>query len=118
MNAHSNAKAQPATLIQADLFATPCAAPEGFRYQPNLIDDGEVAELVQKLGQLAFEPFDFHSYIANRQVVSFGLHYDYGSRRLNTAAEIPIWLMALRQRAAALAEKNGRLLRARSDQQI
>jgi hypothetical protein len=37
-------------------------------------------ELVRHLEALSFQPFDFHGHLANRQVVGFGLRYDYDRR--------------------------------------
>ena len=36
--------------------------------------------LARELAQLPFKPFDFHGYLANRQVVSFGDRCDYDRR--------------------------------------
>jgi alkylated DNA repair dioxygenase AlkB len=53
---------------------------------------------------LAFEPFDFHGYIAKRRIVEYGWEYDFGTRKANTAPEIPEFLVPIRARAAAFAE--------------
>lgn len=90
-------------LGQGDLFAAAPAAPEGFRYQPGLIGAEEEAALVAALATLPFEPFDFHGYKANREVVGYGWAYDPARRAIAEAAPIPAWLHGLRARAAAFA---------------
>jgi len=76
MNAQFPPKAPTAQVKQPDLFGAAKATPDGFRYQPDLIDGLEEADLVRRLGELPFEPFDFHGHLANRQVVGFGLRHD------------------------------------------
>lgn len=95
-----------APLAQGDLFApapSQPAEPEGFRYQPGLITAQEEAALLAELAALPFEPFDFHGYKANREVVSYGWSYAYESRRIVKAEPIPAFLHGLRARAAAFA---------------
>ena len=103
MNAQFPPKAPTAQVKQPDLFGAAKATPDGFRYQPDLIDGLEEADLVRRLGELPFEPFDFHGHLANRQVVGFGLRYDYASRQVRAAPTIPDWLMPLRDKVGAFA---------------
>ncbi len=92
-----------AAQTQADLFATPPAMPEGFRYQPNLIGQGDHDDLAALLATMPFKPFDFGGRLANRQVVTFGFGYDYGAHRLREAPPIPEALLPLRAKVAAFA---------------
>lgn len=85
------------------LFEAGRAPPSGFRYQPDLIGHDEEAELASRLEALPFAPFDFHGHLANRRVVGFGFRYDYENRRLNEAAEIPAFLLGLREKVAGFA---------------
>ena len=55
-----------------DLFAAPAATPEGFRYQPDLIDAGEERALIAELERLSFSAFQFHGFEGKRRVISFG----------------------------------------------
>jgi alkylated DNA repair dioxygenase AlkB len=103
MSVLSRAKASAARPAQADLFGEAAAAPEGFGYQPGIIDVDEEDELAAHLAALPFEPFDFHGYLANRQVVGFGLRYDYASRQVKAAPAMPGWLEPLRERVGAFA---------------
>src|SRR5271155_411063 len=85
---------------QADLFLAPDSGPGGFRSQPDLISAEEEAGLVSELSALPFEPFDFHGYLANRQVVGFGCRYDYDRRAVVEAAPLPSFLVPLRSKIA------------------
>ena len=74
--------------------------PEGFRYCPNVLSLEEEGGLARELGQLPFKPFDFHGYLANRQVVSFGYRYDYDRRTVVESAPFPSFLVSLRRKIA------------------
>ncbi len=92
--------------FQSDLFgapASPPAAPEGFSYKPDLIARDEEHDLVRHIQELPFKPFDFHGHLANRQVVGFGLRYDYERRLVLEAPPIPDFLLPLRAKVAAFA---------------
>ncbi|MGX8012048.1 alpha-ketoglutarate-dependent dioxygenase AlkB [Mesorhizobium sp. ORM8.1] len=89
--------------FQSDLFASSRSVPEGFRYQPDLITDEEERDLVHHIESLPFKPFDFHGHLANRQVVGFGLRYDYERRQVMEAPPIPDFLLPLRDRVADFA---------------
>jgi alkylated DNA repair dioxygenase AlkB len=83
-----------------DLFGPSSRAPEGFRYQTGLLTVEQEEGLASSLAALPFEPFDFHGYKANRQVVGFGFRYDYGSRQVVEAPPLPPFLEPLRQKIA------------------
>jgi alkylated DNA repair dioxygenase AlkB len=92
--------------LQPDLFGEAPAAPAtppGLRYWSEVITPAEAQALVAELRALPFEPFDFHGYLANRRVVSFGLRYDYGARSVTSADPMPPFLQPLRARIAELA---------------
>lgn len=86
---------------QEDRFDPAPTLPSGFRYQPDLISPEEEAELVDRLRSLPFAPFDFHGHLANRRVIGFGFRYDYDNRRLVEAADIPGFLLSLREKVVA-----------------
>ena len=79
------------------------AVPEGLRYQPALITSRDEATLVERIRELPFREFEFHGYLGKRRVVSFGWKYDFGSRKLQKAEEIPGYLLSLRALAALFA---------------
>ena len=81
MNAPGRRRVRPSSSsTQTDLFALPSGLPEGFRYHPGILSPEEEQALARELASLPFKPFDFHGYLANRQVVSFGYRYDYDRR--------------------------------------
>jgi alkylated DNA repair dioxygenase AlkB len=86
-------------LKQTRLFADPAAIP-GLRYQADLISRDDERGFVRGFERLDFKPFEFHGYLGNRRVVSFGLRYDYSGARLREAAPIPDFLLPLRAIAA------------------
>lgn len=77
--------------------------PDGFRYQPDLIEWADEHALLEQLRELPFQPFEFHGYTGRRRVVSFGWQYDFGARSLHKAGEMPAFLLPLRSRAARFA---------------
>lgn len=96
--------------MQLGLWDPPPALPEGFEYRPNLLSPAEEAELLGYISQLDFKPFEFHGYLGNRQVVSFGLHYDFAGGGMTRAEEIPGFLLPLREKAAVFAGVAGEKL--------
>jgi alkylated DNA repair dioxygenase AlkB len=75
--------------------------PEGFRYRPEVISPADEDALLARVRQLPFREFEFHGYTGKRRVVSFGWHYDFSARHLRKADDIPEYLLALREGAAA-----------------
>jgi alkylated DNA repair dioxygenase AlkB len=87
---------------QAQLFAEQ-AGIEGFRYRDGLFSVAEEKNFVRGFEGLSFKPFEFHGYLGNRRVVSFGWRYDYGGARLRKAETMPEFLAPLRRIAARFA---------------
>jgi alkylated DNA repair dioxygenase AlkB len=77
--------------------------PEGFAYRPEAIDAAEEQALLERIGGLPLQAFEFHGYTARRRTISFGWHYDFARARLGQAEPIPNWLLPLRGVAADLA---------------
>jgi alkylated DNA repair dioxygenase AlkB len=90
---------------QADLFTAPNGLPEGFCYRPNVLSPDEEGALVRELANLSFRPFDFHGYLATRQVVSFGYRYDYDRRAVVEASPFPSFLVSLPIKIAAIFDR-------------
>lgn len=76
---------------------------EGFRYQPDLLNDADESALIPHLRTLPFREFEFHGYTGKRRVVSFGWKYDFSSAKLRKADEMPEFLWPLRAQAAWFA---------------
>lgn len=88
---------------QLSFFAANPSYPEGFRYAPEVITPAEEEELLAHVRTLPFREFEFRGYVGNRRVVSFGWRYDFNTRQLESAGEIPPWLLWLRERAGEFA---------------
>jgi hypothetical protein len=88
---------------QSDLFVIEPAVPEGFVYRDNVITVEEEQALIERFSELPFKPFEFHGFLGNRRVVSFGWRYDFSSAILQPSNPIPPFLFSLRERAAVFA---------------
>jgi len=77
---------------------------QGFRYQPDLLDQADEQALLTHLRTLSFREFEFHGYTGKRRVVSFGWKYEFSGEKLVKADEIPEFLLPLRARAASFAD--------------
>ncbi|GAA0625365.1 alpha-ketoglutarate-dependent dioxygenase AlkB [Brevundimonas kwangchunensis] len=85
--------------VQADLFSEPVpagpAAPDGFRYWPDLLSEGEQARVVRALQALSFKPYEHLGYLGNRRIAAFGQRYDQASQTLESAEHWPAFLQEL-----------------------
>ncbi|MGN9779617.1 alpha-ketoglutarate-dependent dioxygenase AlkB [Micromonospora sp. H33] len=77
--------------------------PEGFTYQPELLDVDEELSLLTALSAYDFGEVRMHGQIARRTVRQFGFRYDYGSFQLTETEALPVELHGVRERCAALA---------------
>ena len=77
--------------------------PEGFRYEPAFLSEGEARDLVRHVEGLPFAEFEFQGFLGKRRVVSFGCKYDFNDRKLQKADDMPPFLLPLRRRAAEWA---------------
>ena len=102
MSRRSPLSAQP-SLFDLKSITAPGSAPEGLRYQDDLLNKDEEEALLHQLEVLPFKPFDFHGYLGRREVISFGWKYDYAKRQIDQVAPIPAFILPLRERAAAFA---------------
>ena len=83
---------------------TQAPAPEGFRYQSDLLLAEEERDLIDTLRELPLKEYEFHGFTARRRVTYYGWQYDSGENRLKQAEPIPTFLHTLQERAAAFAE--------------
>ena len=88
---------------QAELFADDQAMPEGFVYRAGAISADEERRFTERFALLPFAPFEFHGFLGRRRVVSFGWRYDYTGRQIRPSAQLPEFLLPLRERAAEVA---------------
>jgi alkylated DNA repair dioxygenase AlkB len=101
INASSSSKRKVAR--QTGLFQESPKFPEGFLYQPDLIDAGEEGRLVAEMENLDFAPFEFQGFLGKREIVSFGWRYDFNGGGLQQTDDIPSFLTRVREQAAAFA---------------
>ena len=88
---------------QSDLFVIEPTVPEGFVYRDDVITVEDEQVLIERFSELPFKPFEFHGFLGNRRVVSFGWRYDFSSAVLQPSNPIPPFLLSLRERAAVFA---------------
>jgi alkylated DNA repair dioxygenase AlkB len=96
---------------QLDFLEPEPPLPPGFRYQRDVITPEAEATLLENIRTLPFKEFEFHGYVGKRRTVSFGWHYDFAIERIEPAAEMPAFLIALRETAAAFAGLSSEKLR-------
>lgn len=90
---------------QIDLFGAEPPGPvlpAGFVYRPDLLTPDEEAALLRDVRALPFREFQFGEYTGRRRVVSFGWQYDFVTKALRTADDMPPFLLALREVAATV----------------
>jgi DNA oxidative demethylase len=78
-------------------------APPGFVYQPELIDEGEERDLVERVRAIPFSDVRMHGVVARRRTAHFGWLYGYETARIEPGPPVPEFLLPLRARTAALA---------------
>src|SRR5215213_1684843 len=82
---------------------SPSEEPEGLVLRPDVLTRDEEAELLDRLGDLRFDPIVMHGQAARRTARHYGLGYDYESRTPQPGEPVPDWLLPLQDRAAGLA---------------
>jgi alkylated DNA repair dioxygenase AlkB len=87
--------------FRSDLFEDQAAYPEGFRYFSDTLSRADEIGLVRQFATLPFKPFEFHGYLGNRRIVSYGFRYDYSGQALRKTSPIPEFLYPLRETASA-----------------
>ncbi len=75
--------------------------PDGFRYQPELIDAAEERELVASFQDLPFKAYEHLGYFGNRRIAGFGWRQDESGRMVETGEPIPDLLLPLLDKVAA-----------------
>jgi alkylated DNA repair dioxygenase AlkB len=76
--------------------------PEGLLYHQDFLSLEDEAALLRAIGELPLEEAKYKSFTAKRRTASFGSDYDFANNQLGPAPEIPVFLLALRARAAGL----------------
>jgi alkylated DNA repair dioxygenase AlkB len=86
-----------------DLFDMPAPGPEGFAYREALFSPAEERDFAARFETLPFQPFEFHGYLGNRRIVSYGYRYDYAGRALRASEAMPDFLEPLKAIAAGFS---------------
>ena len=79
--------------------------PDGLAYLEEFISAAEEQQLLEELGALDFRSVTMRGQTARRTVRHFGLDYDYESGELVPADPLPESMLWLRERCAALIER-------------
>ena len=89
---------------QLSFFAAPePALPEGFRYRAEVIARDDERALLERIPTLPLKEIEFHGFTGLRRTVSYGWRYDFAGERLSKTDDIPEFLLAVRDKAAAFA---------------
>jgi alkylated DNA repair dioxygenase AlkB len=87
-----------------DMFDAPAPMhPLGFRYEPDLISKDEEQMLAHQIAELPLKEFEFQGFYGKRRIVSFGWRYDFNGGGLQKTADMPTFLLSIRERAASFA---------------
>jgi alkylated DNA repair dioxygenase AlkB len=78
---------------------------DGFCYLAHALSPTEEQVLVQQFEQLAFRPYEFRGFSANRRMYTFGHRYQFAGQRARADAAIPGFLHPLMRLAADLSGK-------------
>ena len=79
--------------------------PQGLRYLPELIGEDEHQQLLERLTALDYGEVRMHGQVARRMVRHYGVGYSFDSGAVSPGEAIPDWLGAVRERCAALIER-------------
>lgn len=92
----------------ADLFGDTLVP--GLALFPDLIDATEESRLRQAIDASGLSPFRFQRWEGHRLTASFGWSFDFTTGRMTKAADLPDFLLPVRDRLAAAAEIEATLL--------
>ena len=85
-----------------DLFAANQWA-NGFRYIPDVLSIAEEKSLVERFEKLPLKPFEFHGYLANRRIYSFGHKFVFAGQEPRNDASIPDYFRPLTHIASRIS---------------
>ena len=110
MNAAARRRVRTSSPLSPICSPTRRGCRKGSAITPDVLSADEEEALARELAALPFKPFDFHGYLANRQVVSFGYRYDYDRRPWSRRRRFRTFFTPLRRKVAALFDRPGGLL--------
>jgi alkylated DNA repair dioxygenase AlkB len=85
-----------------DLFGEP-ALPAGFRYAPDVLSAAEEKRLVARIEALPLKPFEFHGYLGNRRIFTFGHKYMFAGADDREDHSIPDEMRPLMEMAGQIS---------------
>jgi len=77
--------------------------PEGFRYEADVLSAAEEQALVRRFEGLAFKPYEFRGYSANRRIFTFGAEYVFAGQEVREDADVPDYLLPLTHIASRIS---------------
>jgi alkylated DNA repair dioxygenase AlkB len=86
----------------ADLFGEPML-PDGFQYMPEVLSPVEERDLLRRLERLPLKPFEFHGYLGNRRIYSFGHKYVFAGQEPRADSSVPDYLRPLMDIASRIS---------------
>lgn len=92
-------------MSEGELFAQTAPLPDGFVYAAEFISPAEERELLGEIEKLEFGEIRMHGVVAKRRVVHYGRDYHYDSAEVAPGLEIPRFLLPLRERVGAFAQR-------------
>jgi alkylated DNA repair dioxygenase AlkB len=94
--------------MQLELFRSDAPGPvlpEGFVYRQNFLSVEEERSLLTPLEALPYAEIRMHGVVAKRRAAHYGMDYSYQSAAVAPGEPIPQFLLSLRHKVAALAER-------------
>jgi len=92
--------------LQGDLFddepRVPPQGPDGLDLVEQAVTPAQEVELAAHIDAAPLEPFQFGQWRGRRLTANYGTSYDYQRGQVAPAPPLPEWLLALRERVAAL----------------
>lgn len=88
----------------SDLFGEPLL-PDGFRYLPEVLTAAEETRLVAGFEALPLKPFEFHGYLGNRRIFTFGHKYMFAGADARDDHSIPDTMRPLMKIAGHISGK-------------
>jgi len=90
--------------LAVDLFEA-APTPAGFRYVSDVLTVADERRLVENFERLPLTPFEFHGYLGNRRICTFGHNYVFAGQKPRADASIPDYCRPLLEIASQISGK-------------
>jgi len=94
---------RPTAHDTADLFGER-ELPDGFRYIPEVLSAAEEEGFVRRFEKLPLQRFEFHGYLANRRIYTFGPKYIFAGQKPRAYTRIPDYMRPLTEIAGRISQ--------------